>query len=59
MPALFIIFFASTFNIAIFDAVIEIVYAATNRIGGAFADKFSPKTAATMGYSFLSSLYSS
>ncbi len=29
----------------------EIVYAATNPIGGEIADKFSPKTAATMGYS--------
>ena len=46
-------FFASTLSIAIFDAVMEIVYAATNPIGGVIADKFSPKTAATMGYSFM------
>ncbi len=45
-------FFASTFSLATFEIVMEIVYAATNQIGEVIADKFDPKTVATMGYSF-------
>lgn len=46
-------FSTSTLSIAIFDTVIEVVYAATNPIGGLIADKFGPRIATTMGYSFM------
>ncbi|MHB1709648.1 MAG: MFS transporter [Thermoplasmataceae archaeon] len=46
-------FFASTLSIAIFDTVMEVVYAATNPIGGLLADKIGPKTVTAMGYSIM------
>ncbi|OWP56169.1 MAG: hypothetical protein B2I17_07500 [Thermoplasmatales archaeon B_DKE] len=46
-------FSASILSIAIFDVVMEVVYAATNPIGGLIADKFGPRTVTVMGYFFM------